>query len=532
MLHPLALKIQAEFPNLDLCVWYLDDGTIIGSVEDVHKVLELVEKEGPARGLHLNVKKIEIWWPSRASPDPFPADVDRVDNAGVKLLGAPIGSRDFSTDFVKKKLKALDDVCKLLREVDDAQVEFGLFRGCLSYNKINHLLRTCPPDLLKEALAKFDDHFQNMVAEILRVPCLSEDQWEHASLPVKLAGLGVNQTQVIAGPAYVGSCCLTKDLVATLLKRDKSSFEPSDVKELLAAHESATGVSHEVASLSADKKVQQMLSSERHKATFKRLRSQRGVRFSNLMLACSMAHASDWLIAPPIPGLGLGLQSDVFRTALKFRLGMPLFDAPFPCPMLSADRVACGDQMDVLGDHAVCCHYSPSITFRHNNVRDILGHAARAAGLAAVVLEKRYQVDGSNERPGDITVQQYHRGFASSAFDVTISHPLQKKYIEVAMEEGGVAAEEAHDKKLQKSLAVCEKEGIHFVPMAWESTGGATETVHEVLRKWTELEGARGGYPAYLIRRNLYAQISCCLQRHLAQAVIDRRLELACDRAL
>ena len=44
----------------------------------------------------------------------------------------------------------------------------------------------------------------------------------------------------------------------------------------------------------------------------------------------------------------------------------------------------------------------------------------------------------------------------------------------------------AHDRTLQKSLAVCEKEGIHFVPLAWESTGGATETVHETVRKWTE----------------------------------------------
>ena len=62
-----------------------------------------------------------------------------------------------------------------------------------------------------------------------------------------------------------------------------------------------------------------------------------------------------------------------------------------------------------------------------------------------------------------------------------------------------MAAEEAHDRKLLKSLEVCQKEGIHFVPVAWESTGGATETVHETVRKWTELEGARGGYPAYLI---------------------------------
>ena len=150
----------------------------------------------------------------------------------------------------------------------------------------------------------------------------------------------------------------------------------------------------------------------------------------------------------------------------------------------------------MFGDHAPCCHSGPSLVFRHNNIRDILGHSARAAGLAAVVIEKKNQIDGSKTKPGDITIQQYHRGFATSAFDVTIAHPLQKKFIEIAMEEAGVAAEEAHDRKLLKSLEVCQKEGIHFGPLAWESTGGATETVH---REWTELEGARGGYPALRI---------------------------------
>jgi hypothetical protein len=134
VLHPLASRIRDEFPLLNLGVGIIED------VEDVFKVFQFIESEGPAVGLVLNVKKNEIWWPTRASPDPFPADVDRVENAGVKLLGAPIGSREFTTEFVKKKLKALDDVCKALREVNDAQVEFGLFRGCLSYNK-NHLLR-------------------------------------------------------------------------------------------------------------------------------------------------------------------------------------------------------------------------------------------------------------------------------------------------------------------------------------------------------------------------------------------------------
>ena len=116
VLHPLARKIEAEFPDLDLCVWYLD-GTIIGQIEDVQKVFLLFEQEGPALGLHLNVKKNESWWPSRTSVDPFPAEVERIENVGVKLLGAAIGTKAFTTDFVKKKLKALGDVCKALREV-------------------------------------------------------------------------------------------------------------------------------------------------------------------------------------------------------------------------------------------------------------------------------------------------------------------------------------------------------------------------------------------------------------------------------
>ena len=86
----------------------------------------------------------------------------------------------------------------------------------------------------------------------------------------------------------------------------------------------------------------------------------------------------------------------MFSAPLKFRLSLPLFPAPFPCPALSSDGKACSEQMDVFGDHAPCCHNGTSLLFRH-------------------------------------------------------------------MEEAGMAAEEAHDKKVIKSLAVCEAEGIHFV---------------------------------------------------------------------
>ena len=128
---------------------------------------------------------------------------------------------------------------------------------------------------------------------------------------------------MIAGPAFVGSCALTKDLVASMLGIDPSSYVPTGVTELLATHESITGLSHAFRFLVPQHNVQQLLSTERHQTMFDRLKTKSSPRSKNLMLACTMSHASDWLLAPPIHALGLN--SDVFRTALKFRLSIRFF---------------------------------------------------------------------------------------------------------------------------------------------------------------------------------------------------------------
>jgi hypothetical protein len=80
---------------------------------------------------------------------------------------------------------------------------------------------------------------------------------------------------------------------------------------------------------------------------YTRLRAKVSVRSQNLMLTSTMPHASDWLLAPPIPGLGLALGSDCFRTALKFRLGMPLFSDPFPCAAVTSSGVVCVFQNEI-----------------------------------------------------------------------------------------------------------------------------------------------------------------------------------------
>src|SRR6185437_10830405 len=118
---------------------------------------------------------------------------------------------------------------------------------------------------------------------------------------------------------------------------------------------------------------------------------------------------------------------------------------PFPCTAVTSSGVVCDCQMDVYGDHALCCHNGPSLLFRHNSIRDILGHAARAAGLSAVVIEKKNQVEGSNAKPGDIP-----SNITIVASRLPLLTSLQKKYLDIAMAEAGVVAKEAHDRKLLK----------------------------------------------------------------------------------
>ena len=123
-----------------------------------------------------------------------------------------------------------------------------------------------------------------------------------------------------------GSCALTHELVCALLDRDPAESVPSGVAQLLEEHAENTGLPHEFQDLCEAGHVQRLLSDEQHGALLKKIKVRSSARMKNLLLACTMPHASDWLHAPPIPGLGLSLKTDVFRTAVKFRLGMPLME--------------------------------------------------------------------------------------------------------------------------------------------------------------------------------------------------------------
>ena len=93
-LHPLVERIKADAPGLALNAWYLDDGTLVGSPEDLAAALHIVESDGPTLDLHLNRSKSLLFIPEEvvASNLPLPSDIP-ITRRGFCLLGCPVGRK-------------------------------------------------------------------------------------------------------------------------------------------------------------------------------------------------------------------------------------------------------------------------------------------------------------------------------------------------------------------------------------------------------------------------------------------------------
>ncbi|XP_071713601.1 uncharacterized protein [Rutidosis leptorrhynchoides] len=189
-------------------------------------------EDGPRFGLHLNVEKTEIFWPTE---DPrsrqvgvFPPNIARPLN-GVKLLGAPATSDlGFSSELVMqrvtKSIALMDKVAKL----DDPQCELLLLRACTGVSKLYFTLRTCPPSIFKAAQRAFDEALRSSLERIVTAsgPGFGDWQWRLATLPFAFGGLGVYSAGDVRHYAFLASRLQSAGLQTKLLRH---TGNPSEV---------------------------------------------------------------------------------------------------------------------------------------------------------------------------------------------------------------------------------------------------------------------------------------------------------------
>ena len=75
-------------------LWYLDDGILVGTPSALSSFFDVLQHQGPSYGLHPNLSKCEVFWPSGdQSFVDFPPAVKRVvlpEVGGIDFLGSPI----------------------------------------------------------------------------------------------------------------------------------------------------------------------------------------------------------------------------------------------------------------------------------------------------------------------------------------------------------------------------------------------------------------------------------------------------------
>ena len=76
----------------------------------------------------------------------------------------------------------------------------------------------------------------------------------------------------------------------------------------------------------------------------------------------SLPYAGAWLTCAPIPALGLHMRGPEFVVAVKFRLGLNIYDKAGKCP-------SCGKESDELKDHGMVCGTGGESISRHNALR-------------------------------------------------------------------------------------------------------------------------------------------------------------------
>ena len=416
-LHPIIETIKEEVPGLLINAWYLDDGTLSGSLSDLSRALAIIESEGPSRGLFLNRAKSLLHSVSDTPVVNNPLLVDiPITTGGFDLLGSPVGSAAHCEASVLKRVNKVQEILTRLSDLQDSQMETTLLRSCLALPKVAHVLRTCPPGFVKDALVAYDEGIRDALSDIAGSP-LSDWAWLKASLPSSFGGLNIRRASLHAPAAYIGSLHQTTPLVSEILGHFPKA--PINLSSAISALALAAGRPEWCSSLEIDVPLHQRhLSHAIDEASYSALLAQApDARSRALALSSSIRHAGDWFNVIPSSALGLHLQDREFRLCLQYWLGLRMSEEGARCRI-------CHAVAEPFGDHQVGCGGNGDRIHRHDSIRDAVFSAAQSAALAPR-REVPSLIPDTRSRPADIFLPNWKRG-RPAALDVTVISTLQQ----------------------------------------------------------------------------------------------------------
>lgn len=516
VLNVLIKKIQVACPNALANNWYLDDGVVIGTHEELRTVIALIEEHGPPLGLHLSRSKSEIWWPAPNDTEWlfYPEGIAMVRDDGVKLLGSPIGSADFANRLLLKRIHKIDALFTEVRKLEEPQVQFCLLRSCVGFPKIAFSLRTCPPVHLTECLQLFDGMVYNSLASIIGAD-LDMQCWQQATLPLSLGGVGITSAPSKAIPAFLGSVAQSMKLQRRILK-DENATPRAHFHSCLASYNEMINQPEGAMTLEKlvkDVNPQKTLSVEVDKVAYVALLASVSEASKARIISCASQHSGAWLTVAPNKFLDLDMAPLQFAVCLRYRLGVSVHWEGQICPVCNEEV------LDANGKHGVNCKKSGDLIARHNAIREYLAAQCRSAQLSP-----RTEEGDGRLRPGDVYLPRW-AGIQPAAIDVSVVNPLNAGVVSRAATDQGAAAAEAAERKCTKYAPYVAANNVSFIPFIMETFGGlGTDAIMFIKRLATQAARHRGSeYKTE--KKHLFQKLSITLQRGIASMLISRMFD-------
>jgi hypothetical protein len=488
-----ALCLGADF-------WYLDDGFLVSTAEELRKFIDWFRVAGDAHGMSLNLAKCVVFGAPPGSFPEFPVH-RKWDEA--KLLGAFIGSaegEDAHLSAIADNVIRHAELCGQLSE--DPQLGMWLFRLCGGFAKVVPFLRCHPRPIGFAGLpSAFADTVESLVG-----PLTSELARQQVALPIRLGGLGLRCPLTHHSAAYTASVASAHAHFADFFAVSHASSTSVPRAAVPPIRDRRGGGS----STSQQKASSRAIDEAAHAALL-----AAGSQEDRARLMAVTAPTVSMYLAPSVATAAhLQLDAAEFRCAVRFRLGLPVASNSARCAL-------CGKQTaDPAGYHSLTCMSSGFRTRCHNSIRDCLFGMA-SYGLCHPAKEWP-GFPGSGQRIDMVFSMAGRMQYC----DVALTHALRPCHLAPAsLEPAGAAT--AYEAVKRAEYGAQMPPSTDLVPFVFDSFGGLGVSGRKVLDYIVRCAaartgGIRSGRPVQL------AIVNRCVTRGVARLLL---LNASCEAA-
>ena len=462
---PLAMPMYAigtlpliqQLPNQCKSVWFADDATAGGRLDNIKTWWDSIKDLGPKFGYTPNAEKSWLIVREEALEQAqciFHDSGINISSQGRPHLGAPLGSNAFIQSFVESKVTNWVKEIKQLATIAKSQPQdayAALIHGLMG--RWTYLMRTVPD--VGNLFEPLEDAIRlHLLPAITGRLGFTDQERKLFALPARHGGLGIAIPSQMAHSQFEASSIITKPLVA-ILQTGSTEYNEFEVRNAQVQLKKE---------ISRQRKASQMDQATSLKETLP-------TPLQRSMELASEKGASVWLTTMPIKDLGFTLHKQAFRDALCIRYGWEPTNLPTHCPCGMAFNTA----------HAFSCSKGAFPSIRHDHIRDLTAQLLTEVCHNVEIEPPLQPLTGETFPRRTSNVDDHARqdvkaqGFwgckrECTFFDVRIFNPYAPSNVTGSL----AATYRRHEKEKRRMYErrIIEVERASFTPLVLSATGG------------------------------------------------------------